>query len=168
MLIARASAFATRFYRRDGEQVGVLTIARWLGAARNARLRGNPDDVATIELGGKTYRLEWEFLDPPGPRRGVRWFLMDRGDTLATGSAHSGERKRRWEVEVQGERYVLLTRGRWFTLHYDLLKDGANVGAVSETTRMFALAKTYEVTCPVALGEPIQAFLVHLVTRTTQ
>jgi len=168
MLIARASAFATRFYRRDGEQVGVLTIARWLGAARNARLRASEDDVATIELGGRTYRLEWEFLDPPGPRRGVRWFLMDGADALATASARAGERKRRWDVDVQGERYVLLTRNRWFTLHFDLVKDGANVGAVSETTRMLALAKTYEVTSPAALGEPVQAFLVHLLTRTTR
>ena len=167
MLIAKASAFTTRFYRRSGEQVGVLTIARWLGAARNARLRGSEDDVATIELGGRTYRLEWEYLDPPGPRRGVRWFLMNGEDTLAKGSARAGERKRRWDVDVQGERYAL-TRSRWFTLHFDLLKDGAKVGAVAETTRMFALAKTYEVTSPAALGEPVQAFLVHLLTRTTR
>jgi len=32
---------------------------------------------------------------------------------------------------------------------------------------MLALANAYEVTCPPALGEPVQAFLVHLVTRTT-
>ena len=168
MLIAKAAGFATRFYRPDGEQVGVLTIARWLGAARNARLRGSEDDVATIEFGDRTYRLEWEYLDPPGPRRGVRWFLMDGTDTLATGSARAGERKRRWEVDVRGERYALHTRGRWLALQFDLLKDGATVGAVCETTRMFALAKTYEVTAPAALGEPVQAFLVHLLTRTTR
>ncbi|WP_133478857.1 hypothetical protein [Cognatilysobacter segetis] len=169
MLIAKAfSAFSTRLYRRDGEQVGVLTIAPWLGAPRNGRLQGGKDDVATLELGGRTYRLEWEILGSPDDRAGVRWFLMDGEDTLATGTARRGELKRRWEVDVRGDRYALVIRSRWFTLRSELLKDGAKVGGVSETTRMFSLAKTYEVASPPALGEPVQAFLVHLVTRTTR
>jgi hypothetical protein len=167
MLIAKAfSGFTTRLYRRDGEQIGVLTIARWLGAPRNGRLRGSDDDVATLELAGRTYRLDWELVDEPAGRLGARWFLVDGADTLATGYARHGQRKRRWDVEHGGERYTLVTRGGWFTLGFDLLKDGATVGGVSETTRMFARAKAYEVTCPPALGEPVQAFLVHLVTRT--
>lgn len=166
MLIAKAaSAFTTRFYRRSGEQIGMLTIATWLGAPRNARLPGPEDDVAKIELGGRTYRLEWEILEEPAGRS-VRWFLMDSADTLATGTAGYSERHRRWEVDVRGERYALVTRSRWFTLRVDLLKDGARVGGVEETTRLFALGKSYEVSSPPALGAPVQAFLVHLVTRT--
>lgn len=169
MLIAKAfSGFTTHLYRRDGEQIGVLTIATWLGAPRNGRLRRGKDDVATIELGGRTYRLEWEIVHEPADQRGTRWFLMDGEHTLATGTARQGERKRRWTVDVQGERYALVTHSRWFTLRVELLKDGARVGGVEETTRMFALARTYEVTCPPALGGAVQAFLVHLVTRTTR
>jgi len=169
MLIAKASsAFTTRLYRRGGEPVGTLTIATWLGAPRNGRLQGPNDDVAKIELDGRTYRLEWELLDEPAGRRSVRWFLIDGADTLATGSAGYGERHRHWDIDVRGERYALVTRSRWFTLRVDLLKDGLRVGGVEETTRMFALARTYGVTSPPALGAPAQAFLVHLVTGTTR
>ena len=169
MLIARAfSAFTTRLYRHDGEQIGALTVAPWLGAPRNGRLRGSGDDVARLELGGRTYRLEWEIVHEPAGRRGVRWFLVHGGDALATGSARHGERGHRWEVDVSGERYALVTRARWFRLRVDLLSDGARIGEVRETTRMFSLARTYEVTCPPAFDAPLQAFLVHLVTGTTR
>jgi len=87
---------------------------------------------------------------------------------VSTGTARRGELKRRWEVDVRGDRYALVIRSRWFRLRSELLKDGAKVGGVSETTRMFSLAKTYEVASPPALGEAVQAFLVHLVTGTTR
>lgn len=167
MLIAKTrNAFTTQLYRRDGEQIGAITIAPWLGAPRNGRLRGGKDDVATLALRGRTYRLEWEVLpDTPG-RRGVRWWLMDGDAPLASATARTGGRRRRWDVDIAGQRFALVPRGSWLRRDVDLLRqEGTKVGAVTDTTRLLALARTYALSGPADLDEAAQGFLLHLATR---
>lgn len=169
MLIARSTtAVATRYHLPGGAQIGRLTIAPWIGAPRNGRLKGGEDDVAKIEMGGRTYRIEYETSNPRAfGGHDVRYFLMDGAATLASAAALYEERWHRWRLHVEGVQYELAKQKRWSRALYVLSLDGARVGGVDETTRLFALTRTYEVRTPPSFAPPVQAFVHHLVVVDT-
>lgn len=164
MLIAKgATVFEQRFHRADGERIGTRTIAPWLGGARNGPLHLGRDDVARIELGGRSYRLEYEVLHAGGlGGTDTRCFLMDDDTTLATAAAFHDENRRRWHVDIDGRRHELVRHSTWRRLHFVLCRDGSRVGEVRETTRLLRITRTYEVRTVPALGPVIEAFLYHL------
>lgn len=168
MLIAKGSTvFQQRFYRPDGTQVGTRTIAPWVGGSRDAPLRIGKDDVAKIELSGMTYRLEYELFNPGTLGSDIRYFLMEGDTTLATAAAFRAESMRRWEIDIDGERYELAKRAVWPRVVFKFEKGGRHVGTVRETTRLLALTRTYEISSDLPFPPVVLAFLYHLVIVRT-
>lgn len=164
MLIAKSTtALETRYHLPGGARIGRLAIAPWIGAPRNGLLKGGEDDVAKIEMDGRTYRIEYETSNPRAfGGHDVRYFLMDGAATLARAAALYEDRWHRWRLDVDGVRYELAKQKRWSRALYVLTRDGARVGEVDETTRLFALTRTYRVCTPPSFAPPVQAFVHHL------
>ncbi|CAM3284785.1 hypothetical protein DEDE109153_09665 [Deinococcus deserti] len=92
---------------------------------------------------------------------------MDGTTVLATAAAYHQDNKRNWDLEIDSRSFELVNRSSWHRLRFALMQDNAQVGEIQETTRLFAVTRTYEVRAPRSFDPVIQAFLYHLAAART-
>ncbi len=161
LLMTQPSISQFSFLDATRTQVGTLTIPD-VAVATNARLKNlvpkgwSKDTQFTVD--GGQYSLEFEYLN-----RG--WvndleYRLKHGETLVAASTFQAKRRAKLMLEhpFQAE---LVNKGGLFAARFEVVADGARIGAVFE--RGFSVTRRLWIDLPDAVPRPVQCFVAYLV-----
>jgi hypothetical protein len=155
------SIFRFLFFDSARVQIGALTVPD-VAVATNSDLKGIYPNGWTkdtrLEVDGETYTLEFEYLNRDWVND-LEYRLMHEGTLVASSTYHHKPGKRLMlEQPFQAE---LVSKGGIFAARFELVADGASIGAVFE--RGFMVMRRLWIDLPDAVPRPVQCFLAYLV-----
>ena len=167
-MIAEGTKFEYSFYGTTNEQIGTLSLPKYLALPENSRLANviPPQfaDHVKINIRGQPYTIQYDVASPGAFYNDLKFDLVHQGNVIASALARhrSGFSLKRLPIKITSPRPLTLAGSGFWRFRFQLEDAGKIVGNIGEAPGFRLARRKFIIDLPDDLGDDVKAFIFFL------